>query len=154
MASVSNVTLSLAAGSSSSTTNVTVAGTLTFDASEVGKSYRMEILVMGEDLSGDNLPSTDSGSDDSLYTFKWGSLFLMKPYKQVTVAAAGAQSFTETRAITSTTLDEDSGKVYIGDADINTPLYMPRKDEVYAKVTVSSVPVSARSTTVIAGFGV
>ena len=154
MASVSNVTLSLGNGPSSDTTNVTVGGTLTFDASEVGKSYRMEIVVMGEDLSGDNLPSTDTGADDSLYTFKWGSLFLTKPYKQITVAAAGSQPFTETRAITSTSLDEDSGKVYVTDADINTPVYMPRKDEVYARVTVTSVPATARSATVIAGIGV
>ena len=154
MASVSNVTLSLGNGPSSDTTNVTVGGTLSFDASEVGKTYRMEIVVMGEDLAGDNLPSSDSGSDDSLYTFKWGSLFLAKPYKQITVMAAGSQPFTETRAVSATTLDEDPGKVYVTDADINTPVYMSRTDEVYARVTVTSVPATARSATVVTGIGV
>lgn len=154
MASVSNISMSLANGSSTSTRNVTVTGTITFDASEVGKSYRLEIQLFGEDKVGDTLPAGDPVGDDSLYTFTWGTLLNKKPYKQFTVAAAGPQTFTETRAVSNDKLDEDPGQVKIGEADINTPLYMPRQDEVYAKVILSGTPISARSSTVIAGIGV
>lgn len=152
MASVSNIVLSIANGSAASTRDVTVTGTMNFDASEVGKSYRLEIKVFGEDKAGDKLPATDSVGDDALYTFSWG--FPNKGFKPLTVAAAGAQTFTETRAISNVKLDEDSGKVKIADADIVTPVFFPRQDEVYAKVSLSGTPTSARSATVIAGIGV
>jgi hypothetical protein len=154
MASLSNIALSLSNGSVANTRNVTITGTIQFDGSEVGKSYRLEIKIFGQDKVGDQLPSTDSLGDDELYTFSWGSLFIKKPYKQFTVAVAGSQSFTETRAISDDTLDEDSGLQKIGEADIHTPIYSPRQDEVYARVSLSGAPISARSATVIAGLGV
>ncbi|NKE70316.1 hypothetical protein [Candidatus Manganitrophus noduliformans] len=154
MASVSNIVMSLSAGSTASTANVTVTGTMTFEASEVGKSFRMEIGIFGEDKSGDKLPAGDPVGDDLLYPFQWGFLLPKKPYKQFTVMAAGPQTFTETRSISNEKLDEDPGKVKIAEADINTPVYFPRQDEVYAKVSLSGSPVSARSSTVIAGIGV
>jgi hypothetical protein len=154
MASVSNVSLTLADGSTPGTRNVTVKGKLGFDAGEVGKVFRMEVKIFGEDKPGDNLPPGDSVGDDDLYTFNWGSLFHKKPFKQILVTTAGIHDFTETRAINAQTLDEDSGMVVVGKADINTPIYMPRQDEVYARVTLAGAPVTARSTTVIAGAGV
>jgi hypothetical protein len=58
--------------------------------------------------------------------------------------------------VSNTKLDEDPGKTDpSGEADIDTPLPgLPRKDELYAKATLSVPSVSARSATVIAGFGI
>lgn len=135
--------------------DVTVAGTMNFDASDVGRTYRLEIQLYGEDLAGDSLPSDDSGADDLISTYMWagGGVFL-RPYKAVTVAAAGAVSYSEKRAILTSKLDEDAGKVKIGMADINTPIFAPRADEVYAQVTLGTAPTSKRSATVQAGIGV
>jgi len=134
--------------------DVTVAGNITFDAGDVGKTYRLEIKVFGEDLSGDKLPASDAVGDDLLYTYNWTApfLFLPKPYKTITVTAAGSVSYSEKRAISNVTLDEDSGTVshIVGGVLIQ----MPRSDEVYANVTLSGAPVSARTATVSAGIGV
>ena len=134
--------------------NVTVAGTLTFDAGDVGKSYRLEIKLYGEDKSGDALPSGDAVGDDLLYTYKFAGPLIQLPFKTITVAAAGSVNFSEKRAINTGTLDEDPGNVVIGMADINTPIFMPRADEVYAQVTLGIAPVAKRSATVQAGIGV
>ncbi len=142
MASLSNIAISTGAGSSADTTKVTVGGTMTFDASEVGKSYRLEIKIYGEDKAGDNLPSGDAVGDDQLYTFRWN---LFTPYRMVQVTQAGAQPFTETRTVNASTLDEDSGKVQIGETDMNTPVLSPRADEYYAQVVLSGAPVTAKS---------
>lgn len=142
MATISNITLSTAAGTNADTSKVTVNGTMTFDSTEVGKSYRLEIKIFGEDKAGDNLPSGDAVGDDELYTFRWN---LFTPYRTVQVTEAGAKTFTETRTISSAALDEDAGKVKVGDADINTPVFMPRADEFYARVVLSGAPVSAKS---------
>jgi hypothetical protein len=154
MASLSTPTVTLGPINGSKR-DVTVAGTMNFDASDVGRTFRLEIDLYGEDLAGDKLPSTDSGADDLISSFMWvgGGLFL-RPYKTVTVAAAGALSYSEKRAIDTAKLDEDSGKEIIGMADINTPVFMPRADEVYAQVTLGTAPVSKRSATVQAGIGV
>lgn len=157
MASLSNVSLSIATGSTASTTTATVSGTMNFDATEVGKSYRLAIAIWGEDKSDDNLPSTDSVGDEELYTFTWGSLFLRRSYRQFTVNAAGPQTFTEARNISSGTLDEDSGLSSGPNSPDNgntPPPGLPRRDEVYAKVTLSGTPVTARSATVVTGAGV
>jgi hypothetical protein len=156
MASISNVTMSIANGTSSIARNVTVNGTMTFDANDVGKTYRLGIALVGEDLVGDKLPSGDPVGDDDVYDFKWGFLLNQKPYKTITVAAAGTQTFTETRSVSNVKLDEDPGKVELNaEPDINTPLPgFPRKDEVYARATLGLAPVIARSPTVIAGIGI
>ena len=153
MATISTPTLAL--GSTvADKRNVTVGGSMTFDAADVGKSYRLEIKIYGEDVSGDNLPATDSLSDDLVYTYSWTSGFFVTAYKSVTVAAAGTVNFSETRAISVDALDEDTGKVLVGMADINTPIFLPRSDEVYARVTLSGSPTTKRSSTVQAGIGV
>jgi hypothetical protein len=157
MASLSNISLAVGAGSTATSTNVTVSGTMTFDAAEVGKSYRLAIGIFGEDKSGDNLPSTDPVGDEELYTFRWGTLFFSRAYRDFTVNAAGAQTFTEARNISSKTLDEDSGSTPGPDSPDNgntTLPGLPRKDELYARVTLSGTPVSARSQTVEIGIGV
>lgn len=154
MATLTTPTITLGA-TTAGKRDVTVAGSMTFDASDVGKTYRLEIELYGEDLSGDNLPSGDSGADDLISTYTWlaGGLIL-RPYKAVTVLAAGSVSYSEKRAIDTSKLDEDPGTQIVGWADINTPIIMPRADEVYARVTLSGSPVTKRSTTVQAGFGV
>jgi hypothetical protein len=157
MASLSNVSLAVSAGSTATTAKVTVTGKMTFDAAEVGKSYRLEIDIVGEDDSADNRPSTDGVADDELYTFTWGSLLVRRPYRDFVVTAAGTQTFTEARNISSDTLDEDSGLAPGPSSPDNgntTLPGMPRKDELYARVTLSGTPVSARSPMVVVGVGV
>ena len=154
MATISTPTVTLGA-TNGSKRDVTVAGTMTFAANDVGRTYQLEIGLYGEDLAGDSLPADDSGADDLISTYMWpaGTLFL-RPYKVVTVAAAGTISYSEKRAIETSKLDEDAGKVVVGMADINTPIFMPRADEVYARVTLGAAPVTKRSSTVQAGIGV
>lgn len=154
MATLSTPTVTLGA-TSGDKRDVTVAGKMIFDASDVGRTYRLEIKLYGEDLAGDSLPSDDSGADDLISTYTWvsGGVFL-RPYKAITVAAAGTVNYSEKRAIETSKLDEDAGKVKVGMADIVTPVFMPRSDEVYAQVTLGMAPVTKRSTTVQAGIGV
>lgn len=135
--------------------DVTVAGTMNFDASDVGRTYRLEIDLFGEDLAGDVLPAGDSGADDLISSFVWISGGLIaRPYKAITVLAAGAVNYSEKRAIDTAKLDEDAGQELVGWADIHTPVYMPRADEVYAQVTLGTAPVTKRSATVQSGIGV
>jgi hypothetical protein len=148
MASVSDVSLQISPNSLANTQTVTVSGTLNFEEAEVGKSYRLEIKIFGEDKPGDNVPPNDPIGDNELYAFLWGHFFRKIPYKPFMVNMAGKQNFTERRAISDETLDEDSGKVIVGWADINTPVFMPRADEIYAKVVLSSLPSTGRSNTV------
>jgi len=154
MATLTTPTLTLGAVNGTKR-DVTVAGTMNFDASDVGRTYRLQIELYGEDLSGDNLPSGDSGADDLISTYTWlaGGL-LLRPYKAVTVLAAGSVSYSEKRAIDTSKLDEDPGTQIVGWADINTPIIMPRSDEVYAQVTLGAAPTSKRSATKQAGLGV
>ena len=155
MASLSTPTITLGA-TSNGKRDVTVAGTMTFDANDVGRTYRLEIELFGEDLSGDHLPAGDGGADDPISTFMWlgGGILLLRPYKAVSVLAAGTVNYSEKRAIDTAKLDEDTGTEIVGWADINTPIIMPRADEVYARVTLNTAPVSKRTSTVQAGFGV
>jgi len=154
MASLSTPSVTLGA-TSGAKRDVTVAGTMTFDASDVGRTYRLEIDLYGEDLAGDALPAGDSGADDLISSFVWISGgIIVRSYKAITVLAAGAVNYSEKRAIDTAKLDEDAGQELVGWADINTPIYMPRKDEVYASVTLGAAPVTKRSVTVQSGFGV
>ncbi len=153
MATLSTPTVTLGA-TSNDKRDVTVAGTMTFDASDVGRTYRLEIQLMGEDLAADNLPSGDTGADDLISSFIWVSGGVPRPYRTITVQAAGNINFSEKRAIETSRLDEDAGLQKVGMADIHTPVFMPRADEVYAQVTLGTAPVSKRSATVQAGIGV
>jgi hypothetical protein len=134
--------------------DVTVAGTITFDAGDVGKTYRLEIKLFGDDSASDNRPAADSAADDLIYTYQWTPpfLFLPRPFKAITVTAAGNVSYSEKRAVASAALDEDSGVVsnMVGGVLIQ----MPRSDEVYAAVTIAGAPVTANTATVTAGIGV
>lgn len=153
MATLSTPTVTLGA-TSNDKRDVTVAGTMTFDASDIGRTYRLEIQLMGEDLAGDNLPSGDTGADDLISSFMWVSGGVPRAYRTVTVQATGAISYSEKRAIETSRLDEDAGLQKVGMADIHTPVFMPRADEVYAQVTLGTAPVSKRSATVQAAIGV
>jgi hypothetical protein len=156
MPTISGVTMSIASGSSTTARNVTVSGTLAFDASDVGRTYHLGISLFGEDRSGDHLPVGDPMGDDEIFAYKWGFLLTQKPYKVIAVSAAGAVPFTETRAVTNAKLDEDPGDTSnAAEADIHTPLPgMPLRDELYARATLTAAPVSARSATITSGFGV
>jgi len=136
--------------------DVTVAGSIGFTAADVGKSFRLEVKVYGEDKPGDNLPAGDTASTDLLYTYSWPGPLFPSDFKSITVASAGNHAYSEKRAISTATLDEDKGKVVIGMADIHTPVFAPRPDEIYARVRVSLAPgtVTAKSATVISDSGV
>lgn len=134
--------------------DVTVAGNITFDAGDVGKTYRLEIKLFGDDSSSDNRPASDTVADDLIYTYKWTPPFLAfpRPFKTITVTSAGNVSYSEKRAVASASLDEDSGVVsnMVGGVLIQ----MPRSDEVYAAVTIAGAPVTVNTATVTAGIGV
>ena len=134
--------------------DVTVAGSITFDAGDVGKTFRLEIKLFGEDQGSDQLATGDALGDDLLYVYTFPSLLLPRPFKNVTVTAAGTVNYAEKRAVATALLDEDAGKVQIGEADIHSPVFMPRSDEVYASVTLSTTSLTRRSATVAAGIGV
>ncbi|HEX3140257.1 MAG TPA: hypothetical protein VHQ87_09390 [Rhizobacter sp.] len=134
--------------------DVTVAGSISFDAGDVGKTYRLEIKVYGEDKSGDVLGPGDALGSDLLYTYAFPGPLIVMPYKNFKVTAAGSVPYSEKRAIDTSKLDEDPGTEVVGWADINTPIVLPRKDEVYASVTVSAFPVTKKSATVTSGLGV
>jgi hypothetical protein len=153
MASVTNATIALG-NVVSDKRDVTVAGTLAFDAGDVGKTYRLEIKVFGEDKSGDNLPSGDGASNDLLYTYSWPGVIFPVQFKNITVAGAGNVNFSEKRTLDSTKFDEDAGIAIVGWADKNTPITMPRKDEVYATATLSGAPSTVKTATIVAGLGV
>ncbi|RFC35131.1 MAG: hypothetical protein DID90_2727554519 [Candidatus Nitrotoga sp. LAW] len=153
MPTLSTPTLTLGA-TTNNKRDVTVAGNITFTASDVGRTYRLEIKIFGEDKGDDSLPSDDAVGDDLLYTYLFPGSSIFLPFKSITVSAAGTISYSEKRAIDTGKLDEDKGMVKVGEADINTPVFMPRKDEVYASVTVSTASVTKKSATVSSGAGV
>lgn len=150
MVSLSNISLSISNSEKPNLKKLTVSGITTFDASEIGKNYRLEIKIFGEDKLGDNLPASDPIGDDQLYTFKWGFL----SYKQIAVTVAGPQNFSEMRQVSANIIDEDSGSVTLPSPDINTPpTHFPLKDELYAQVSLSATPISDRSPTMIPSIG-
>ena len=150
MASVSNVSLSIGSGSSPTARSVKVTGTLNFDPSDVGKGFRLQIKLFGEDRPDDDLDAGDAPGDDELYTFRWPPPFPLLNFTIVNAMSAGSQGFTEARSILSEALDEDPGD--IGDQDMPRPILKPRVDEIYARVVLTR-EVSARSPTVIAHLG-
>lgn len=133
---------------------VTVAGTITFEAGDVGRTYRMEIKLFGEDKACDILPTGDAAGDDLLYVYSFNGPVLPRPYRSISVTAAGTMPYSETRSLSAAVLDEDPGREIIGMADIHSPVYMPRADEVYASVTISCAAITQRSATVVASIGV
>jgi hypothetical protein len=74
--------------------------------------------------------------------------------RDVTAASTGAVNYSEKRAVDLASLDENPGNQLVGRADINTPIFMPRKDEVYASLTISASPVMKKSAMVVSGTGV
>ena len=153
MPTLSTPTLTLGA-TDNGKRDATVAGSITFDAGDVGKTYRLEIKLFGEDKSGDALPSGDAVGDDQIYVYSFPGPVFPQLFKSITVAAAGTVNYSEKRAVNTSALDEDPGNQLVGKADIHTPVFMPRKDEVYARVTISGAPVTKKSATVVSGIGV
>ncbi|WP_088282662.1 hypothetical protein [Ideonella sp. A 288] len=153
MASIVNPLVTVA-NSSGNSRNVTVTGTLNFDASDVGRTYKLEIGVYGDDSASDNRPSDDSSADDLIYTFKWTAIPFPRPYKNITVLVAGNVAINETRSISNDTLDEDKGIVILGKPAPQSPVPFPRSDEIYAKVTLGSASISKNTPPLQVGIGV
>lgn len=129
--------------------DVTVAGDISFDAGDVGRTYRLEINVYGEDKNGDALPPGDAIGDDLIYTYNWpGPFMFLRPYRIITVTVPGSLSFSEKRAVDIGILDEDPGMKKIPGPLGHPPLLLPRKDEVYAKVTLGCMPMTVQTPTV------
>lgn len=130
-----------------------VKATLGFDDSEVGKTFQLRIALWGEDLPGDNLAPGDGPGNDQLYTFRWGSGLFMTSQKAITVSEAGTVAVSEMRRGSYSILDEDTGEVRPNVPPGVPEFGLPRKDEVFARVTLSTrgTTVNARSPTVIAG---
>jgi hypothetical protein len=145
MATITGVTLTIGAPTPADARNVTVAGTINFDASDVGKSYRLAITMMGEDKAGDE----DAVGDDEVSTFRWPGQPVSLPFKVIPATAPGPVTFSESRAIARATLDEDKdGWTTMGVPP--TPVPILRADELYARVTLTqttTVTVGARSGT-------
>lgn len=153
MASINNPVVTLGS-SSGSGRNVTVTGTLNFDASDVGRTYKLEIGVYGDDSASDNRPSDDSAADDLIYTFKWTAIPFPRPYKNITVLVAGSMAINETRLISNDTLNEDKGNVIIAEPAPQSPVPFPRSDEIYAKVTLGSASISKNTPPLQVGIGI
>ncbi|WP_257461926.1 hypothetical protein [Archangium lipolyticum] len=141
MAEVKNVVLTVTNSANAGKKNVKVDYTLLFDPSEAGKQYQVAISLMGEDTPSDEEPPKPFVLPQPLYTFGFG---LIPPQKYTVVTAqAGEQSFSETREVDTSVLNEDPGVNIIQTPSGN--LKIPHPDEVYAAVNVSRV---ARSNTV------
>lgn len=157
MATIQNPQISLGNGAGDKRP-VTVSGTMKFDASDVGRTFRLEIAVYGDDSASDKRPADDGPGDDVIYTFQWLGPVLLRPYKLITVQAEGNMPFSETRQVTNAALDEDTGLAQVGVIAVDTPLLMPRNDEIYAKVTLTPTPaptpVSVTTPTISSGIGV
>lgn len=131
--------------------SVTVAGVMNFDARDVGKTFKLEIKLFGEDKPGDALSPTDPVGDDLLYTFLWRSPLMPVPFRYFTPGAARNVPFEETRLVDCTKLDEDAG--FVPALPAPPPFRpLPRKDEVYAAITLShAFSTTVKTPTVIAG---
>lgn len=154
MATIQNPKTTLAAGGSNGQRAVTVTGMLNFDSGDVGKTFKLEIGLYGDDSTSDLRPAGDGAGDDLLYTFSFAGGLFPRPYKLLTVQAAGSVPVNETRLVSDEKLDEDSGKVAVGQPTFQEFVFMPRSDEVYAKLTLGATSISAVSPTVQAGIGV
>jgi hypothetical protein len=143
MATISDVAIAVAGGQTSETSDVTVSGAMTFVSSDVGKKYRLEIKLHGDDSPTDNRPLDDGVSDDDLYTYRFGPRGA--EYMLVSVTAAGSQTFSETRTLQNAILNEDSGKGPGPEPGKNNPNPQARADEVYARATLFGAGMTARS---------
>ena len=148
MATIMNQVLKLG-NVSNNQRNVTVAGVMNFDAGDVGKTFKLEIKLFGEDKPGDALAPTDPAGDDLLYTFLWRSPLMPVPFRYFTPRTAGNVPFEETRLVDCSKLDEDAGFVLPAPPPFRP---LPRKDEVYATIALSyAFSTTVKTPTVIAG---
>lgn len=163
MVLLSNISLLISDGDTGDTKKLTVEGMNTFDESDIGKSYQLQIIIFADDKENANLSAGAPRRNNVVYTFTWGLLSSKKNYKKIAVTVAGEQNFSEMRQVSADVLNEDSGSIEIPSPDINTPtktLFF--QDEVYAQVTMLAKPpsapwltrpVSARSPTVVFNAG-
>ena len=110
---------------------------LAFSTAEVGKTFRYDINLRGEDKSGDDPepgPTIIGGQLISDFTFGLGL-----PSKLIT-ATALEQSFSETRNISTQKLNEDPGFDSINVSPPELPpqlIKVPHQDEIFAEVTLN-----------------
>lgn len=129
MATVSSVTFPSPQPAGSGKVKVKVNYTIDFAAAEFGKSHRITVQLMSQDLAGDN---EGAKSPKVLHTFMFG-LFAYKSH-----TPAGPLSDSVEATILQSKLNEDPGSTTIH-PDINTTIQVPHQDEVFAKVTVSRI---------------
>lgn len=141
MAEVNDVSLCIEPGSNGDKRKVTVSYNLTFAPSEAGKKFKVAIGLVGDDPPGDEEPAPLFLTAQPFYMFTYG---LSKNKFTTVTAQAGEQSFTETRELDRTTLDEDPGSKSI-DVAPGTKIKIPHTDDVYARVSLAH---EARSSTV------
>ena len=107
---------------------------LTFTTAEVGKTFRYDINLLGEDKLGDEGPIVIGGQLISDFSFGVFGI----PSKLIT-ATATEQSFTEIRNISTQKLNEDPGFDSINVSPPELPpqiIKVPHKDEIYAEVSL------------------
>jgi hypothetical protein len=126
--------------------SVTVSWDMDFSPSEVGNRYQVSVVIYGRDAQGDEEPIPPGGSQ-LLYTFMFPRLFMLLPYKLVTASAQHMPGNTVQAQIARAKLNEDSKVTWMTGPN-NTQFPMPHDDEVYALVTVTSVPARGVSATV------
>lgn len=126
--------------------DVTVSGSVTFEVGDVGSRYLLAITLRGEDVGGDDgQPSDAPPRSDLLYTYQWPVKIFSVPHRVFTVTAAGTVNFSETRSLQAAALDEDESlTIKVPGHD---PYPIAARDEVYAVVSLTQVPVTARTAT-------
>lgn len=129
MAQIKDVKLQIKPNSASSK-KVTVDFKLAFSTAEVGKNFRYDIDLRGEDKPDDDRePGLTIIGGQLISDFTFG---LGLPSKLIT-AMATEQSFSETRNISTQKLNEDPG---FGPITTSGPGLM-YKDEIFAEVTLN-----------------
>ncbi|MBN1434640.1 hypothetical protein JW921_07760 [Candidatus Fermentibacterales bacterium] len=145
MAEVSEVSLDIAQGSRDELKRVTVEWRLTFGPQDAGKRFRLLVMLLGEDMPGDDEPPASQGRAASqwLYTFTRAD----GTRHRIVEAVEGTAVYRESRELDRSVLDEDPGFDLIR-REPGDWVRFPHKDEVYARVTLVEEPCQARSETV------
>jgi hypothetical protein len=123
--------------------SVTVSWDMGFSPSEVGTKYQVSVVLYGQDAPGDEEPIPPGGSQ-LLYTFMFPWLLTQRPYKLVTASTQHMPGNTAQAQITRTKLNEDSNVTWVTGPN-NTQFPIAHDDEIYAVVTVTSVPAKGVS---------
>lgn len=154
MATLSNIALNIGPGDKSSNRTVTVTGNMKFEKSEVGRIYQLRIKIRGKDFEGDDKDPNDTMLADDLYTFHWHKGLNYIDFVPISVKSEGTLPINESNIVPKEKLNEDTGMIEVG--PINIPpehhLGMPRRDEIFAEVTLTTASITAKSESIVAVF--